>query len=101
MAARCDRRLSRSVVKLSDGCVFACPPRLAENLEGGTVAHLAEVEVPGAGSGLHWEALAVGLSINGFLTGAFGLPATAARHAGLAQSVATAEASRRRGAKNG
>ena len=56
-SARYDRRLDRIVVELTNGCTFAFPPRLAQVLEQATEDELAEVEVMGAGYGLHWETL--------------------------------------------
>jgi hypothetical protein len=44
----------------------------------------AQVELLGAGSGLHWEALDVDLSVPGLLAGLFGTKAYPARRAGSA-----------------
>lgn len=52
-AARYDRQFGRIVVDLANGCTFAFPPRLAQGLEAGTEEQLSQVEVLGAGSGLH------------------------------------------------
>lgn len=100
-AVRYDPRLERVVVDLTNGCLFAFPPRLAQGLEAATDAELATVEVLGAGYGLHWEALDVDLSVPGLLAGLFGTQAYMARRAGLATSAAKAAASRANGAKGG
>lgn len=100
-AARYDRQLGHVIVELTNGCTFAFPPRLAQGLEAATDDQLAQIEVPGTGYGLHWEALDVDLSIPGLLTGLFGTKAFMARHAGRATSPAKAAAARANGAKGG
>ncbi len=99
--ARYDRRLDRVVVELTNGCTFAFPPRLAHGLEAATADQLAQVEVLGAGGGLHWEALDADLSVPGLLAGLFRTRAYTARHAGLITSPAKAAAARANGAKDG
>lgn len=100
-AARYDRRLDRMVVELTNGCTFAFPPRLAQGLEDATEEQLAGVEVLGAGSGLHWEALDTDLSVAALLAGLFGTRAHMARGAGRATSPAKAAEARANGAKGG
>jgi hypothetical protein len=100
-AARYDRELGRVVVDLSNGCTFAFPPRLAQGLEDATDDQLAEVEILGAGYGLHWAALDADLSIPGLLAGIFGTRAYMARRAGQARSEAKAAAARANGIKGG
>ena len=68
--ARYNKKLGRVVIELTNGCTFTFPP------------HLAQVEILGAGYGLHWEALDADLSVPGLLTGLFGTKAYMARHAG-------------------
>ena len=89
------------VVLLTNGCTFAFPARLGQGLEHATPAQLAEVEIIGAGFGLHWEALDVDLSIPGLMAGLFGTRAHMARLAGRVTSPAKAEAARANGAKGG
>jgi len=100
-AARYDPQLARVIVELSNGCTFAFPPRLAQGLEAATEDQLAQVEILGAGYGLHWEALDADLSVPGLLTGLFGTKAYMARQAGRATSPAKAAAARANGAKGG
>lgn len=100
-AARYDRQLGRLVVELTNGCTFAFPPGLAQGLESATEDQLAQVEILGAGYGLHWEALDADLSIPGLLAGLFGTRIFMARHAGQATSPAKAAAARANGAKGG
>ena len=101
VAARYDRRRDRVIVDLSNGCAFAFPPRLAQGLDDATAAQLAQVEVLGAGYGLHWEALDADLSIPGLLAGLFGTRAHMARLAGQATSARKVAAARANGAKGG
>lgn len=100
-AARYDGQLGRVIVELTNGCTFMFPPRLAQGLETATEDQLAQVEILGAGYGLHWEALDADLSIPGLLAGLFGTKAAMARHAGQATSPAKAAAARANGAKGG
>lgn len=100
-AARYDAAADRVVVELTNGCVFAFPPRLAQGLEGATPDQLAAVEVLGSGYGLHWEALDADLSVPGLMAGLFGTAAHMARQAGRATSPAKAAAARANGARGG
>jgi hypothetical protein len=100
-AARYDRQLGRLIVELTNGCSFAFPPRLAQGLETATEEQLAQVEILGAGTGLHWEALDADLSVPGLLAGLFGTRAHMARHAGQTTSPAKAAAARANGARGG
>ena len=99
--ARYDRRRGRIVVDLANGATFAFPPQLAQGLETATAEQLAQVDILGAGHGLHWESLDVDLSIPGLLAGVFGTRAFMAQQAGRATSPAKANAARANGAKGG
>ncbi len=101
LAACYDRQIGRVMIELANGCMFAFPPRLVEGLEHATEEQLAEVELLGAGSGLHWEALDADLSVPGLLAGLFGTQAHLARQAGQVTSAAKAAAARANGAKGG
>lgn len=61
-AARYDRASGRVIVDLENGCPFALPPRLAQELEGASDDQLAAIAILGNGYGLHWEELDVDLS---------------------------------------
>jgi hypothetical protein len=100
-SARYDRRRGRMVVDLNNGCSFAFPPRLAQGLAAATDEQLAQVELLGAGYGLHWAALDVDLSVPGLLAGIFGTKAYMARRAGQATSPAKSRAARANGVKGG
>ena len=99
--ARYNKKLGRVVVELTNGCTFTFPPRLAQGLETATDEQLAQIEILGAGYGLHWEALDADLSVPGLLAGLFGTKAYMARQAGRATSAAKAAAARQNGAKGG
>jgi Protein of unknown function (DUF2442) len=99
--ARYDRQLDRVIVDLTNGCTFAFPPRLAQGLETATEDELAQVEVLGTGSGLHWETLDTDLSVPGLLAGLLGTTSYMARRAGRVTSTAKAAAARANGAKGG
>lgn len=102
---RYDRRTGRVRVELTNGCSFAFPARRAQGLQRASDRDLAQVEILGLGSGLHWERLDVDLSVPGLLAGLFGTKAYMDRQraalAGAARSPAKAAAARRNGAKGG
>jgi hypothetical protein len=100
-SAHYDRKLGRIVVELTNGCTFSFPPRLAQGLGTATEDQLAQVEILGAGYGLHWEALDADLSVPGLLAGLFGTRSHMARLAGRATSPAKAAAARANGVKGG
>jgi hypothetical protein len=100
-SARYDRGRERVVVELTNGCTFTFPPRIVQGLEQATSEELAEVEVMGAGYGLHWETLDVDFTVPGLLAGIFGTRSYVARHAGQTKSPAKSAAARINGAKGG
>src|SRR3954452_21264163 len=100
-SARYDRAAGPIVVELTNGCIFAFPPRLGQGLENATDEQLDDVEILGAGYGLHWEALDADLSMPALLAGVFGTRAYMARLAGQTSSPAKAAAARRNGTKGG
>ena len=100
-SARYDRAAGRLGVELTNGCIFAFPPRLAQGLENATDDQIAQVEILGAGYSLHWEELDADLAVPGLLAGLFGTKAYMARRAGQSTSPAKAAAARTNGAKGG
>jgi len=101
VSARYDRQSRRIIVELTNGCTFAFPPDLAQGLAEAGDDDLAQVEILGAGYGLHWETLDVDFTVPGLLAGVFGTASWMARRAGKATSPAKAEAARRNGARGG
>ena len=104
-AARYDAPSGRVVVELLDGCAYAFPVRLVQDLQGATEAELASIEVEGQGLNLHWPALDADLYVPALLAGIFGTEAWMTRElasrAGRATSPAKAAAARRNGTKGG
>jgi hypothetical protein len=100
-AARYDRTSERVIIELANGCTFAFPAKLAQGLETATGDQLSQVEILGAGYGLHWEALDTDLSVTGLLAGLLGTKTYMAQRAGRATSPAKAAAARVNGAKGG
>ncbi len=100
-AARYDRASGRIIVDLTNGATFAFPPALVQGLDKATAQELAEVEIIGAGYGLHWEKLDVDYSVPGLVNGVFGTAKWMASRAGRTSSAAKAAAARANGAKGG
>lgn len=101
VAARYDAKTERVIVELTSGATFAFPPRLVEGLDGASPAEIAEVEVIGAGFGLHWETLDLDYTVPGLVNGVFGTAKWMAAKAGRTTSPAKAAAARANGAKGG
>ena len=99
--ARYDTTSGRVIVELVNGCTFAFPARLAQGLAEASEAQLAQVEILGAGTGLHWEALDVDLSVPGLMAGLFGTARWMARQGGAVRSEAKSAAARANGRKGG
>lgn len=99
--ARYDRQQRRMVVELTNGCTFAFPPSVVQDLENASDVSLGDVSVLGSGYALHWESLDVDFTVPGLLAGIFGTRSYLARRAGKASSPAKAAAARKNGAKGG
>jgi hypothetical protein len=70
-----DAASGRIAVELTNGCVFAFPPALAQGLGSASPEELATVEVmPGAES-IYWPCLDVGFSVPNLISGSFGTKA--------------------------
>jgi hypothetical protein len=101
VAARYDHASGRIVVDLTNGSTFAFFPQYLQGMEHGTPEQFAEVEVLGAGYGLHWESLDADFTVPGLLNGVFGTAKWLAQQAGKTSSPAKAAAARANGAKGG
>ncbi|MGI9090781.1 MAG: DUF2442 domain-containing protein [Gemmatimonadaceae bacterium] len=104
VAAHYDARRNRVVMELSNGCVFGFPVQMIPSLAEATPDELAAVEVSPRGTGLHWEALDMDLSVAGLLVGA--IPRAErrrelARLAGQTTSPAKSAAARENGKRGG
>jgi hypothetical protein len=99
-----DARKQRLVIELTNGVILMLPPKLLQGLKDATPAELAKVELTSLGTGLHWEALDVDLSVAGLATGIFGSKtwmSELARHAGSKTSTRKAATSRENGKRGG
>jgi hypothetical protein len=104
-AARYDPATGRIVVDLPNGCSYAFPARLAQDLQGASERELGDIAVDGLGFNLHWPALDVDLYVPASIAGVFGARAWTARElarvAGRAKSPVKAAAGRKNGARGG
>lgn len=104
-AARYDRPTGRVVVELTNGCSYAFPPVLVQDLQGATAEQLNDVRVDGLGFNLSFPALDADLYVPALVSGVFGTRAwmtqALARAAGQRTSPAKAAAARANGAKGG
>lgn len=99
-----DRRTGRVMMELTSGYIFGFPATTIPSLASATPEQLADVELGPGGSGLHWEALDVDLSVPGLLLSALGRSqklSELARIAGQVSTPAKAAAARANGAKGG
>jgi Protein of unknown function (DUF2442) len=105
LAAHYDRDTGRVTVDLVNGCTYAFPAQLVQDLHGASHDDLAGIEVDGLGFNLHWPTLDVDLYVPALVSGIFGTRAWMARElarvAGQATSPAKAAAARSNGAKGG
>ncbi len=103
--ARFNPATGRVEVDLANGCTYAFPPQLVEDLQHATPEALADIEVDGLGFNLHWPALDVDLYVPALVSGIFGtrawLTRALARAAGQPTSPAKAASARANGAKGG
>lgn len=104
-AARYDRESGRVVIDLVNGCIYAFPVHLVQDLQGAGADDLAHIEVDGLGFDLHWPALDIDLYVPALVAGIFGtrewMTKELARRAGQAKSPAKAAAARANGSKGG
>lgn len=104
-AAHYDRATGRVVIELADGCAYAFPARLVQDLQEASPDELADMEVDGLGFNLHWPSLDVDLYVPALVAGVFGtrewMVRELARVAGSKRSPAKAAAARSNGTKGG
>ena len=78
-AARYDAATGRVVIDLVNGCTYAFPANLVQDLQSASAEDLARVEVDGLGFNLHWPSLDVDLYVPALMAGIFGTHAWMAR----------------------
>ena len=104
-AARYDWASGRVEIDLVNGCTYAFPAHLVQDLEGASDADLASIVVEGFGLNLHWPTLEVDLYVPALVAGIFGTRAWMTRElasiAGRKTSPAKAAAARNNGLKGG
>jgi hypothetical protein len=100
-AVRYDAATRRIVISFATGAEMIVPVHLLEGLAGATDDQIAEVELLGAGYGLHWETLDVDLTVPGIVMGVFGTAKWMAKMAGQTKSEKKAAAARANGALGG
>lgn len=104
-SAHYDRKSGRIVIDLVNGCTYAFPARLVQDLQGASPDDLANVEIEGLGFDLHWPALDADLYVPALVAGIFGtrdwMTKELARRAGQVKSPAKAAAARVNGSKGG
>jgi hypothetical protein len=93
------------MIELENGCGYAFPARLVQDLQGADDAALGQIFVDGAGFNLNFPVLDVDLYVPALVAGVFGTSAWMrrgmARLAGRATSEAKRDAARVNGAKGG
>jgi hypothetical protein len=104
-SARYDTETGRVIVDLVNGCSYAFPAKLVQDLQGAGDDDLALIEVDGVGFNLRFPALDVDLFVPALVSGVFGnrdwMTRALARIAGQKKSAAKAAAARANGAKGG
>ncbi len=92
------------VIRLASGVDVAIPRTHLQGLENATRTQAAELQLEGAGSGLHWASLDVDHYIPGLLAGVFGTRrwmSELGRKGGAVRNAAKAAAARANGRKGG
>ncbi len=104
-AARYDRTTGRVVIELTNGCSYAFPAALVQDLQNASADELAAVRVDGHGFNLNFPALDVDLYVPALVSGIFGTRAWMVRRTGTHRrtktSLAKASAARANGSKGG
>ena len=71
-SARYDRATGRVVIDLTNGCTYAFPTRLVQDLQGASEVSLEAVQVDGLGLDLHWPTLGADVDVPELVSGVFG-----------------------------
>ncbi len=104
-AARYDWETGRVVIELTNGCSYAFPAALVQDLQNASADELADVRVDGYGFNLNFPALDADLYVPALVSGIFGTRAWMARKlariAGRKTSLAKASATRAKDSKGG
>ena len=88
VAARYDDAQRKLVVSLANGVDISFPPSAAQGLEHATPSQLRDVEVTGAGTGIHFPELDADLYVPGLIDGVMGTRKWMAARLGTAGGAA-------------
>ena len=103
--ARFDPETNRIAVEPTEGCGYAFPAALVQDLRGASAEQLSGVLVDGYGFNLNFPALDVDLYVPALVPGIFGMRAWTTKElaliAGRTKSPAKASAARANGSKGG
>lgn len=104
-AARYDAGSGRVMIDLANGCLFAFPARLVQDLAGASDAHLAQIEIGPHGLGLYWPDIDADIWLPALVNGVFGtrrwMAGELGRRGGAVRSEAKSAAARANGSKGG
>ncbi len=105
ISVRYDAASGRVMVDLANGCLFAFPARLVQDLARASDADLGLIEIGAQGLGLYWPAIDADVWLPALVSGAFGtrrwMAAEMGRKGGTTRSDAKAAAARANGSKGG
>ena len=88
VAARYDDATNKIVVSLANGVDISFPPSAAQGLEHAAASQLRDVEITGAGVGLHFPQLDADLYVPGLIEGVMGTRQWMASQLGAAGGAA-------------
>ncbi|WP_353198015.1 DUF2442 domain-containing protein [Sandarakinorhabdus sp.] len=104
-SARYDAGSGRVMVELANGCLFAFPARLVQDLAGASDADLAVIDIGPHGLGLSWPAIDADIWLPALVNGVFGtrrwMAGEMGRKGGAVRSPAKTAAARSNGSKGG
>lgn len=98
------KRYDQVAITLSTGVEIAIPRKLMQGLRDANADDVAQIEILGPGSTLHWETLDVDHGLASLLKGVFGNPrwmSEIGRRGGAVKSPAKGKAARANGRKGG
>ncbi|MFZ4381595.1 MAG: DUF2442 domain-containing protein [Sandarakinorhabdus sp.] len=105
VSARYDAGSGRVMVELANGCLFAFPARLVQDLAAASDADLAGIEIGPNGLGLSWPDIDADIWLPALVNGVFGtrrwMAGEMGRKGGTVRSAAKSAAARSNGSKGG
>jgi hypothetical protein len=105
VSARYDAGSGRVMVELANGCLFAFPAGLVQDLAAASDADLAGIEIGPNGLGLSWPDIDADIWLPALVNGVFGtrrwMAGEMGRKGGTVRSAAKSAAARSNGSKGG